>query len=543
MSLGLTADPVAHAGGPYISTVGAPVFFNGTGSIASGNSSQFLWDFGDGSSAVGPMVEHIYNLSGTYKATLSILDELGRKDQESKMVYVSPLDVYVDISADPLKERYQIGDVLSGLNVSVYYSNGSGISGAHVTGMLSGRQNVSLTFKEQSVGKYYAPLEYAILNGEEDFIDLYVNASDSLGNRAGSVKKLILVPKETDLRLIIQSPVARTFAFGQEVEFSVSFDSGGKPMDAGDIVLYEEWTNNKYAFKKSGKNYLLTYNIPEKARSSIPLIIYGTGNISGKKQSSVKDLGFDLSHDLSIEILSPKAGENLSKTSEILMRITYPDGRELSDYNISGTVQESDVFFSKLDNTYIGNYSFRLSDSKIYVSVTDRFGNAGTSKVKIAGDEPIAPQTLMTERNLTLASAAIVVIFLIAVLSFYYLEKRRQKTALAREYEKVMRRIDGLKEVKKTIMQEYYSRKLSEEDTRKAVLDNERELVIEQDKLKQIMRKMGGKYWEDEGKQDVNQWITQELKAGKDPEDLKKQLKEKGMDANMVDEIGRKLVL
>jgi len=92
-------------------------------------------------------------------------------------------------------------------------------------------------------------------------------------------------------------------------------------------------------------------------------------------------------------------------------------------------------------------------------------------------------------------------------------------------------------------MQEYYSRKLSEEDTRKAVLDNERDLVIAQDRLKQIMRKMGGKYWKEEGKEEVSSWITRELKAGKDPEDLKKQLKEKGMDTGMVDEIGKKLVL
>jgi hypothetical protein len=540
---GTRADPVADAGGTYSSTVGSTVLFNGTGSSAPGNNTQFVWDFGDGSSSLGPIVEHVYNLSGTYKATLSLVDDLGNKDQDTRMVYIAPLDVYVDISADPLKDRYQIGDVLSGVNVSVYYSNGSGIHGARVTGRLSGRQNVSLRFKEQAVGKYYASLDYALLNGEEDFIDLYVNASDPLGNSAGSVKKLILVPKETDLRLIVQSPVGRTFAFGQNVEFAVSFDSGGRSMDAGDIVLFEEWTNNKYSFKRSGKNYLLNYTIPEKARSHIPLIIYGTGNMSGKKQSSVKDLGFDLSHDLLIEILSPKKGENLSKSSEILLRIAYPDGTEITDYNISGTVQESGVIFRKLDNLYIGNYSFRLGDSKVYVSVADRFGNGGATKIKISGDELIAQQPLLTEANLTGGAAAIVALSLISVLSFYYIEKRRQKTALQREYEKVMRRIDGLKEVKKSVMQEYYSRKLSEEDTRKAVLDNERELVIEQDKLKQIMRKMGGKYWKEEGEQEVSQWITQELKAGKDPEDLKKQLKEKGMDAGMVDEIGRKLVL
>jgi len=66
------------------------------------------------------------------------------------------------------------------------------------------------------------------LNGEGDFIDIYVNASDWFGNSATTVKKLILV-QEAGLRIIVQKPVGRTFAFGQPVDFLVSFDSGGNP--------------------------------------------------------------------------------------------------------------------------------------------------------------------------------------------------------------------------------------------------------------------------------------------------------------------------
>jgi len=133
------------------------------------------------------------------------------------------------------------------------------------------------------------------------------------------------------------------------------------------------------------------------------------------------------------------------------------------------------------------------------------------------------------------------VLLLVLVPAAYYLEQRKQRADMEREYESVMRRIEGLKEVKKSLMQEFYSRKLSEEDARKAILDNEKELVIEQDRLMQLTRRMGMRYWKTEGEQDVKDWVITELRAGKDPEDLKKQLKEKGMDPAIVDETGRNM--
>jgi len=306
-------------------------------------------------------------------------------------------------------------------------------------------------------------------------------------------------------------------------------------------VLYEEWTNKRYAFTKTANGYLLTYSLPEKARSHIPFIIYGTGNISGKKQSSVKDIGFDLSHELSVEVLSPKRGDNISMAKEAVIRVTYPDGSNVLDPYLNGTIQESNVVFRRAGDVYAGNYSFSEGDQKLYVSVLDRFGNGGSSKVRISGGEALLPSGLATGEGLFHAAVFFIVLLLVLVPAAYYLEQRKQRADMEREYESVMRRIEGLKEVKKSLMQEFYSRKLSEEDARKAILDNEKELVIEQDRLMQLTRRMGMRYWKTEGEQDVKDWVITELRAGKDPEDLKKQLKEKGMDPAIVDETGRNM--
>jgi len=50
-----------------------------------------------------------------------------------------------------------------------------------------------------------------------------------------------------------------------------------------------------------------------------------------------------------------------------------------------------------------------------------------------------------------------------------------------REYEATVQKISGLKQVRKNLIQEYYQRKISEEDARKRVLDIEHELVFEKD--------------------------------------------------------------
>jgi len=68
------------------------------------------------------------------------------------MVYISPLEVYIDLSVEPQKDRYQMGDQISGVDASVYYSNGSVINGARLSGILSGREEVPLEFSEAGNG-------------------------------------------------------------------------------------------------------------------------------------------------------------------------------------------------------------------------------------------------------------------------------------------------------------------------------------------------------------------------------------------------------
>ena len=63
-----------NVGGPYAGTAGGQVFFGGTQSGAI--VPQFLWDFGDGQTAGGSSVSHIYAASGTYTVRLTVTDSI-----------------------------------------------------------------------------------------------------------------------------------------------------------------------------------------------------------------------------------------------------------------------------------------------------------------------------------------------------------------------------------------------------------------------------------------------------------------------------------
>ncbi|MFB3923019.1 MAG: S8 family serine peptidase [Terriglobia bacterium] len=70
--------PVANLGGPYGSNFRKPVLFDGTGSYdPDGQILIYLWDFGDGTTAVGPSVVHQYTAGGNYTVTLTVRDNLG----------------------------------------------------------------------------------------------------------------------------------------------------------------------------------------------------------------------------------------------------------------------------------------------------------------------------------------------------------------------------------------------------------------------------------------------------------------------------------
>jgi len=63
--------------------------FNASGSIdPDGSIVAYLWDFGDGSNATGPLASHPYSKDGSYKATLTVTDDRGGSGSSSLNITV-----------------------------------------------------------------------------------------------------------------------------------------------------------------------------------------------------------------------------------------------------------------------------------------------------------------------------------------------------------------------------------------------------------------------------------------------------------------------
>lgn len=92
----INETPVAEAGPDKVSCEGQNVTFSGSASYdTEGDLKKYQWNFGDGNTAEGQNVEHIYNSKGTYNVKLTVTDKSGTKcntasDETSVEVLAAP---------------------------------------------------------------------------------------------------------------------------------------------------------------------------------------------------------------------------------------------------------------------------------------------------------------------------------------------------------------------------------------------------------------------------------------------------------------------
>ncbi len=88
----LNRAPIATAGRDQFVCSGSKLTFDASGSKADGADVSYVWDFGDGQTGTGKVVEHVYEKGGSYRATLTVDD--GNKTDCSTSV--DSLDVHVN---------------------------------------------------------------------------------------------------------------------------------------------------------------------------------------------------------------------------------------------------------------------------------------------------------------------------------------------------------------------------------------------------------------------------------------------------------------
>jgi chitodextrinase len=81
--------PIANAGLDQTASMGTAVTFNGSGSSdPDGTITSYAWDFGDGASGTGSIVNHAYSASGSKTVTLTVTDNSGARTSDVAFVNV-----------------------------------------------------------------------------------------------------------------------------------------------------------------------------------------------------------------------------------------------------------------------------------------------------------------------------------------------------------------------------------------------------------------------------------------------------------------------
>jgi len=122
--------PIADPGGPYTALEGEEITFDGSGSSDSdGEITQYMWDFGDGSTGSESSPAYTYTEAGEYTAALTVEDDDGalsaevtttvtveeeeEEEEESYPVNTSPITNntsfigYTEVTADQLVKIFE----------------------------------------------------------------------------------------------------------------------------------------------------------------------------------------------------------------------------------------------------------------------------------------------------------------------------------------------------------------------------------------------------------------------------------------------------
>jgi len=161
--------PNADINGPYIGITGVALTFDGTSSSDSdGRITNYLWNFGDGTSVFGKKTNHTYIAAGTYTISLTVTDNDGDTDIE-----ISTVSVFDDSDNDGIPDIDDSDD------------DGDGISDIVEMQIGSDPKNASDVTTIDINGKTYYLFD-ANKDGEIDaFYNPYLNKSTTLGFEDG----------------------------------------------------------------------------------------------------------------------------------------------------------------------------------------------------------------------------------------------------------------------------------------------------------------------------------------------------------------------
>jgi C1A family cysteine protease len=114
--------PVAVINSSFYGNIGENIQFSANNSFdVEGDIVEYIWDFGDGSNGTGASVVHAFEENGIYNVNLTVIDEKGKQNTETKAVFVDIWSIgdYWKYSFDKLDLDFAQGQTELSLDASI----------------------------------------------------------------------------------------------------------------------------------------------------------------------------------------------------------------------------------------------------------------------------------------------------------------------------------------------------------------------------------------------------------------------------------------
>jgi len=235
--------PVANAGPGQSSTAGSMVNLSGSGSSdPDGNIISYRWNFGDGTTASGISVAHIYAAAGTYTVVLTVTDNLGAAASGTAIIVVT------GSSAPPLTVTLTSPGAGNTISNTVTFAV---TASANVTRVEFYADNNTFPLGFSTASPYSTQVvTTGMSNGSHTF---YAKAYDSAGNSTNSQSVIVtvnnIIPGQS-------SWVARS----QGGSTNDSADSYGLAIDQDGSSIVAGWFNGALDF---GSGLMTTIGIQD----------------------------------------------------------------------------------------------------------------------------------------------------------------------------------------------------------------------------------------------------------------------------------------
>ena len=248
--------PTADPAGPYNTTLGSPIVFDGSGSTdADGSVVSWAWNFGDGSSGTGSSPTHTYLSDGTFTVTLTVTDDLGATNAASTTATITPA---------PIPPSANAGGPYSGVVAAVISFDGTASSDADGT-----IASYAWDFGDGGVASGPSPTHSYSVDGT---FTVTLTVTDNDGLTGTDSTSATINPAGGNTPPVAQANGPYTGTEGSAVQFS----SNGSADPDGSIVTYA-WdfgdggtsatANPSHAYVASG-TYTVTLTVTDDAGDS-----------------------------------------------------------------------------------------------------------------------------------------------------------------------------------------------------------------------------------------------------------------------------------